>query len=86
MPEKNVHGLMSLLSEGYEADLPEIHPDQLALLPYSSGTTGLPKGVMLSHKNLVANMVQGDHPALIGDITSKSKGTILNTILINISD
>lgn len=71
-PSKKIHGLMSLLSEGHEADLPEIHPDQLALLPYSSGTTGLPKGVMLSHKNLVANLVQGDHPALIGKITSRS--------------
>jgi long-chain acyl-CoA synthetase len=38
-------------------------PDQpaehtLAALPYSSGTTGLPKGVMLSHRNLVANVYQ----------------------------
>ena len=38
---------------------PDLASDQaLAALPYSSGTTGLPKGVMLSHYNLVANVYQ----------------------------
>jgi long-chain acyl-CoA synthetase len=32
--------------------------EDLVILPYSSGTTGLPKGVMLSHKNLVCNHTQ----------------------------
>lgn len=37
----------------------EIKPqNDLIVLPYSSGTTGLPKGVMLTHHNLVANISQ----------------------------
>jgi acyl-CoA synthetase (AMP-forming)/AMP-acid ligase II len=32
--------------------------EDIVVLPYSSGTTGLPKGVMLTHRNLVANLCQ----------------------------
>jgi 4-coumarate--CoA ligase len=41
------------------AESPAIDPaNDVAVLPYSSGTTGLPKGVMLTHRNLVANICQ----------------------------
>ncbi|KAJ8913435.1 hypothetical protein NQ315_017179 [Exocentrus adspersus] len=43
----------------------ETSPEDVALLPYSSGTTGLPKGVQLTHSNIVANLCQIEHP-LIG--------------------
>ncbi|WP_413789664.1 AMP-binding protein [Metabacillus rhizosphaerae] len=39
-----------------KVDLPDINPSEdIALLQYTGGTTGFPKGVMLSHKNIVAN-------------------------------
>jgi long-chain acyl-CoA synthetase len=38
------------------AGLPELEPDQKAILAYTSGTTGTPKGVPLSHANLCANI------------------------------
>ncbi len=50
-----------LLGDPDAAPDPAIEPQSdLAVLPYSSGTTGLPKGVMLTHHNLVANLCQLD--------------------------
>jgi acyl-CoA synthetase (AMP-forming)/AMP-acid ligase II len=51
--------LRELLTE--QSPAPEVSFDpatHVAVLPYSSGTTGIPKGVMLSHRNLVANVAQ----------------------------
>jgi acyl-CoA synthetase (AMP-forming)/AMP-acid ligase II len=68
-------GIQSLASIGIDKDPPAVAIDpsnDLCVLPYSSGTTGLPKGVMLTHRNVVAQLNQieaiesVEMPALLG--------------------
>jgi len=51
-------GLASLMAcTDVEPDVPN-DPDAVAALPYSSGTTGLAKGVVLTHRTIVSNVCQ----------------------------
>ena len=50
----------SLFGEPIDGQVPIDLKRDVAVLPYSSGTTGFPKGVMLTHHNLVANLEQFD--------------------------
>ena len=51
------------LSKGAGQSLPatDIGPDDLAFLQYTGGTTGVSKGAMLTHRNMIANMLQVKH-------------------------
>ena len=64
------HRLADLLVAVTAADLPRvpIDPDDVAVLQYTGGTTGTPKGAMLTHANIWANIVQTEswtNPAYI---------------------
>ncbi|EXC27894.1 4-coumarate--CoA ligase 1 [Morus notabilis] len=66
-PEGRVDFSEVMLADEKEKPTVEIEPDDVVALPYSSGTTGLPKGVMVTHKALVtsvAQQVDGENPNL----------------------
>lgn len=61
-PPSGIHLFQQWLDQSSkETPLVDVSQDDLALIQYSTGTTDLPKGVMLTHANLVANTMQLRH-------------------------
>ena len=62
--DSSLHGIKWLDTEAITADpaaawqAPPLDPEALAILQYTSGSTGVPRGVMLSHANLLHNTRQ----------------------------
>jgi acyl-CoA synthetase (AMP-forming)/AMP-acid ligase II len=62
--------LRDLLATTAEPPVQTVTAADTAVLPYSSGTTGRAKGVVLTHRNLVANLQQ---ISVMGDVTDDTK-------------
>ena len=83
VPSHNVKETVSLnqaMAKGAIAEYqrPEVTGDDIAFLQYTGGTTGVAKGAMLSHRNMVANLEQVS--ACITPIMSDGEETIITAL------
>ena len=83
VPDYDIPGAIRFkdaLSLGQRHPLPEVTIDSgdIAFLQYTGGTTGVAKGAMLTHRNLVANMQQAG--AWIGNLVREGQETIITAL------
>jgi len=57
--------LQELMEKRVQGRLEKPAPEALLALPFSSGTTGPPKGVVISHRNMVANICATNHQSAV---------------------
>ena len=83
VPDYNIQGAVRFreaLKLGRRHTLPgvQIDPTDIAFLQYTGGTTGVAKGAMLTHRNMVANMQQAS--AWIGQVVRPGEETIVTAL------
>lgn len=75
IPCRGLHSLMA--GQSPERELPTLTPDDTAVILYTSGTTGQPKGVMLTHRNLYSNAAAA---VSLAEVTGEPPGTTLGVL------
>ncbi|MFI5011560.1 MAG: AMP-binding protein [Hyphomicrobiales bacterium] len=83
VPAWNIPGAVSFrsaLKRGADTPWspPDVGPDDIAFLQYTGGTTGVPKGAMLTHRNLVANLQQAH--AWLKNVLEEGRETIITAL------
>ncbi len=83
VPDYNIPGaipLKSALAAGHKLGLDpvEVNGEDIAFLQYTGGTTGVAKGAMLTHRNLVANVLQTS--AFVGPVIEDGKEVIITPL------
>jgi acyl-CoA synthetase (AMP-forming)/AMP-acid ligase II len=74
-PAEGYTSLIDLIGTSAKPPAQTVGPSDTAVLPYSSGTTGRAKGVILTHRNLVANLAQ------FGELNSVSSQSTIIAVL-----